>query len=532
MSLTGMNADHRYRIAPDDVGAVLAALADMVSAQLGAGTAAARTVQHAVSEDVLQALAARLAAARGKSLVLCGSQDVAVQRLCNKLNQALANYGSTLEIAAPSNQKQGSDQGFATLLEELTSGTVDALFIAGMNPVYEISQGQVLADGLKKTELVVYCGERPNETSGHAGLICPDHHFLESWGDVEAVKGIAALRQPLIRPLFNTRSLLESINLWTGTPVNAYDAIQAHWRTHVYPRTSAREPFQVFWDKTLHDGWIPAPPAAGSAPVFLGAGSAYIPPAPAPGNFTLVTYPKVGLLDGRHAYNPWLQELPDPVSKITWDNYACLSVATAKELGVAEGDVVRIEAEGVGESLELPVYVQPGQHDRVVAVALGYGQATTARFAGIGPQWIQGHPTVGADGLVGKRVNGFLGGDANSQRYERPNVRLTKTGETMALAATQTHHTITVPENLAPAGSLRRPIVQETTLEAYRNDPHAGSPVQHHEYKALYPEDHPKDKHHWAMAIDLTTCTGCSACVIACQAENNIPVVGKDEVQR
>jgi len=532
MSLTGMNADRRYRVSPDEGVAVLGVLADLVSARLGAGGAPPPAGFSIVPMEVLDDLASRLVASRGKSLIVCGSQDIAMQRLCNSLNEALGNYGATVEIAEPSYQKQGSDSDFVTLLDELKSGTVGALIVAGVNPVYELPEGQAFAAALDNVGLVVFCGERPNETSKHAGFICPDHHFLESWGDVEAVSGIVALRQPLIRPLFNTRSLLESLNAWAGTPTGAYDALQAHWREHIYTRTGGSEPFQAFWDQTLHDGWTMARRESGEVAEFRGVDGSTPAPAPSHEDFTLILYPKVGLFDGRHAYNPWLQELPDPVSKVTWDNYACLSVAAARELGVKEGDVVRIEGEGMAEPLVLPAYIQPSQHDRVVAVALGYGQEMTARFANIGPHWIQSHPTVGKDGLVGKRVNGFLARDAGRVRYERTGVRISKTGETMALASTQTHHTITVPERLAPAGGLRRPIVQETTLDAYRADPHAGSHAQHLEYKPLYPDDHPKRGHHWAMAIDLTACTGCSACVIACQAENNIPVVGKDEVRR
>jgi molybdopterin-containing oxidoreductase family iron-sulfur binding subunit len=532
MSLTGSNADERYRVGPEEIGTVLDVLAELVSARLGAGGTPPPAGSLSVPVDVLDDVAARLVATRGKSLVISGSQDVAVQQRCNDLNERLGNYGSTIEITEPSYQKQGSDADFATLHDELQRGEVGALLVVGVNPVYELPEGESLAEALRKVDLVVYCGERPNETSSCAGFICPSHHFLEAWGDVEAVSGVVAIQQPSIRPLFNTRSLLESLNAWAGTPTGAYEAIQSHWREAIYPRSDRKEPFQQFWDRTLHNGWTEVRPEPAEPPVFGGANTAPRRRESDYTDFTLIAYPKVGLLDGRHAYNPWLQELPDPVSKVTWDNYACLSVAAARALGVKEGDVVRIEGEGVAESLELPAYIQPGQHDRVVAVALGYGQQMTARFADIGPHWIQSKPSVGENGLVGKRINGFLSRDGGCVRYERAGVRVTKTGETAPLASTQIHHTITVPEHLAPAGQRRRPILQETTLAAYRIDPHAGSHAPHHEYKPLYPDDHPKRGHHWAMAIDLTACTGCSACVVACQAENNVPVVGKDEVRR
>jgi molybdopterin-containing oxidoreductase family iron-sulfur binding subunit len=532
MSLTGSNADRRYPVAPGEIIALLDALAKRVAARLATGGTPPPAGALSLPTEVLDDIAARLVASREKCLVVCGSQDVAAQRICNVINERLGNYGTTLDLAEPSNQRLGNDADVVMLLDELHRGEVSALFIAGVNPVYELPEGEAFAAALDQTGLAVYCGERANETSALATIVCPDHHFLETWGDVEAVGGVAAIRQPLIRPLFNTRPLLESLNEWTGTPMSAYEAVQNHWREATYPRSEQREPFQQFWDRTVHDGWTRVRPESGETPSFSGETATRVARETATDAFTLVVYPKVGLFDGRHAFNPWLQELPDPVSKVTWDNYACLSVAAARLLGVKEGDVVRIDGGGVPEPLELPAYVQPGQHDRVVAVALGYGQQMTARFANIGPKWIQGKPTVGTDGLVGKRANGFLLRDGGRVRYERAGVRVTPTGTSARLASTQTHHTITVPEHLAPTEQRRRQILQEAALAAYLNDPHAGSHASHNEYKPLYPGDHPKRGHHWAMAIDLTACTGCSACMVACQAENNVPVVGKDEVRR
>ncbi|MBI3119049.1 MAG: 4Fe-4S dicluster domain-containing protein [Candidatus Hydrogenedentes bacterium] len=524
LSLTGSRADHRYRVAPDELGLVLETLTARILGQPAAGQGLA------VPEAVLEDLAARLTAARGKSLVLCGSQDVAVQQRCNTLNQLLESYGNTIELEAPSYQHQGDDAAVFALLEEMQQGHVASLIIAGVNPVYDLPEGPAFAAALAKTGLVVYCGERPNETSRCAQYVCPDHHFLEAWGDAEAVSGVVALRQPVIRPLFDTRPLLESLNTWSGAPRPAYESIQAYWQQHIYPRSQDGTPFLSFWDRTLHDGWARVSPRPAPAVAYRDTPPPAIPPAGGE-ELTLVLYPKIGLLDGRHAYNPWLQELPDPISKITWDNYACLSVATAQRLGLAQGDVIRMEAEGVEKPLELPVCLQPAQHDRVIAVALGYGQESTARFTDLGPQWLQSKPSVGEDGLVGKRAASFLAREQGRLRFERGGVKLTRTGKSLELACTQTHHTITVPEHLAPAGGLRRDILQETTLVAFRKDPHAGSHGGH-EYRPLYPLDHPKGGHRWGMAIDLSTCTGCSACVVACQAENNIPVVGKDEVRR
>ncbi|HNR31767.1 MAG TPA: 4Fe-4S dicluster domain-containing protein [Candidatus Hydrogenedentes bacterium] len=531
MSLTGTKADERRRIAPDEASSVLRALAGRITGEAGQSPFSEDSLKAELRTS-LEALAKRLLDARGRSLVVCGSQDAEAQRLCNLINEALGNYGKTLDIRRPSMQKQGNDAALAGLLRELEEGRVAALVIIGLNPVYEIPGGACSAELLRRAGLVVYCGEREDETAAAAQFLCPDHHFLESWLDAEPVSGGVALRQPALRPLFQTRSVLESLHAWMGAPADAYDTLRAYWRDHVYPRATTADSFDTFWNRTLHDGF--ARLRGGLAQASLRDVPVPDPlpvPDPDPAAFTLTAYPKVGLLDGRHAYNPWLQELPDPVTKVTWDNYACLSVAAAKRLGVRDGDVVRIDAGDA--ALELPVCVQPGQHDRVVAVALGYGQTATARFAGLGPDWFGKRASVGEDGLVGKDVGPLLRIEEGLVRYERRGVTVTPTGTRVELACTQTHHTITVPPRLAPAGGLRRPILHETTLGAFAKDPKAGHPHAHHIFEGdLYPDDHPKRGHHWGMAVDLTACTGCGACVVACQAENNVPVVGRDEVRR
>jgi molybdopterin-containing oxidoreductase family iron-sulfur binding subunit len=245
---------------------------------------------------------------------------------------------------------------------------------------------------------------------------------------------------------------------------------------------------------------------------------------------TLILYPKVGLFDGRPALNPWLQELPDPVTKVTWDNYACLSPDAAEKLGIEQGDLVRLHVDGV--SIELPVLIQVGQHDKVVAVALGYGRAGTDRFAKVGPQWIEARPTVGPNGSVGVNAAQLLAFDAGTIGYTRTGVRVESTGGRRALATTQQHHSLSVPAKLAMPGTEYRPIVEQTTLDSYRLDPLSGAAHHHHFEGELWPDDHPYPGHRWGMVIDLNKCSGCSACVVACQAENNVPVVGRDEVLR
>lgn len=534
MSLTGSNADTRFRIAPEELGHIMSHLAVALAEKAQVSIDASRLEASSLPQHAIHELAEELWEKKGLSLVVCGSQDITHQILCNFINHLLGNYEETLSIAKPSYQKQGSDGAMAELLEELKRGEVDALFIAGLNPAYELPGGALFAEELDQTELVVNFALRPDETTAHSTFICPDHHFLESWGDAEPVHGLISLSQPLIRPLRNSRAFIDSLNAWSGAPERAYDTLRRRWEAEVFDLSSETPSFQTFWNKTLHDGFTPLASEPVQTTDFDRDAVRLVPKADPVDEaaFSLVLYPKVALREGRHGYNPWLHELPDPMTKVTWGNYASLSVDAAVALKVAEGQVVRIEAGGESGVLELPVHIQPGQHDRVVAVALGYGQETSRRFSNVGPSWILAKPTVGKDGLVGKNAAPFQHFEDGTIRFERSGVKLIKTRKKSPLALTQIYHSVSVPERLAPAGGLVRPLIQETTLAEYEEDPSSGS-LHLHEFEGeLYPDDHPYNGRHWGMAIDLSACTGCSACVIACQVENNVPVVGKDEVRR
>jgi molybdopterin-containing oxidoreductase family iron-sulfur binding subunit len=475
MSLTGSKADQRVRVAPDEIPERLVSLARQIESGSSGG----------------DELAERLLSARGRSLVVCGVNDQDAQVLVNSINHLLGNYGTTLDIERPSRQRLGSDRELANLLTDIRNGQVAALFIDGVNPMAELPEPPTL--DLVGT-VVSFAGSL-DETAERAHFVCPDHHYLESWSDAEPIAGLLSLTQPAIRPLGNTRAVVESLGAWSGQPTRAYDLL--------------RQKYPSNWEQAVQAGFF----EVGFNKIAVGQASRPALDRPgglSHGGYTLVLYPSVGMLDGRHAYNPWLHELPDPITKITWDNCASVSPATAAALGVADGDVVRIE------SMELPVVVQPGQHDRVIAVALGYGRKASERFAGLGPRWIDHLPTVNGKGRVGENAAQFQTLRDGAMRYERAGVRVAKTGRRIDLAATQTHHTLE-----------GRAIVQEIGLVDVGRPP---EPAEAHE--ELWPADHPTPGHRWAMAVDLNACTGCSACVVACQVENNTPVVGKDEVRR
>lgn len=477
MSLTGSNADQRLRVDPRDLPAILGHLAAATGAAIG------DLPPLPIKQVVFDRIAGRLKAAGGKSLVVSGSPRVDDQLLVNAINYQLHNYGATVDIDAPSLQRAGSDRDLALLIGELDS--IDALFVIGSNPVYDLPNGEEIAKKLARLPLVVTLASHIDETAKVAHAVCPDHHPLESWSDGEPVAGVYSVTQPAIAPMRNTRAALESFALWSGAPARAYDTIRAG--------------FTGDWDKTLNDGWTAVPRAAATA---AWRDPAITPPPSriAGDGLALVLYPSIAMLDGRHAHNAWLHELPDPVTKLTWDNCALLSPDTARKLGVKEGDVVRVN------NVELPAFIQPGQNDSVVAIAIGYGRAGTDRFAKIGPKWLLGRAHLAPGEPVGKRV---------VQLASAASVTIVRTGRSVALATTQLHSSM---EGRAP--------VEEVTLADLAHEP-----AREHDDNGLWPLK-AKGAHRWALAIDLTRCTGCSGCVIACQSENNVPVVGRDEVVR
>jgi molybdopterin-containing oxidoreductase family iron-sulfur binding subunit len=529
VTLTGSNADERFRRSPQELRRMIHQLAGVIAAKAALNIGISASADAAVND-----LAERLWNARGASLVVSGLNDLTAQVQINFINHALGNYGVTVDIARPSFQKQGSDGELRSLIEELKSGTIAALIIHGCNPVYDLPDGAELGRLIQQVPLSVCITERLDETAEVSSVVCPEPHALESWNDAEPVAGVLTLAQPLLNPVGSTRPFVESLAAWIGERRSAYELIRQEWERTQFRRQSNERSFQNFWDRAVRDGAVEVEPerVAYSAFRFDAVRSVS---RDAQSHFTdgdqlsLVLYPTVAMLDGRHAHNPWLQELPDPVTKIVWDNYVSVSRNTANAYGLAEGDVVRVESEK--SMVELPVHIQPGQDDRTVAVALGYGRKGTDRFTAIGPQWLEAKPTVPPGELVGRNAAVFLEWDQHHLRYDGTGVRISKTGKHHVLASTQEHHSIHVPEHLARAGETRRPIIQQTTLEEYRANPAAGS-FQKHEIVSLWGDPHSYPGHHWGMVIDLTACTGCSACVVSCIAENNIPVVGKDEVAR
>jgi molybdopterin-containing oxidoreductase family iron-sulfur binding subunit len=510
MSVTGSNADVRIAVPPSELGPVAAALLVRIARKAGHSE-----ISHApdpIDSRKLDTVAEELWKHRGESLVISGCNDLAVQRAVNALNAMLGNIGKTIDLAHPSLQRNGDDQAMSDLVEKMNRGEVHSLFMLEVNPAYDYHDPARFLSGLGKVSLSVSFSDRRDETSSHAHAVCPDHHFLESWGDAEPVETHFSLAQPLIAPLFETRSAQESLLKWLGhEPADYYTYLRDFWQKNIFPRQRELHDFQSFWDRSLQDGVVTLPPlhAAVVEPKFHDNWTAAVTsirdeqakglPANSAEHYEVQLYESVALRDGRHANNPWLQELPDPISKVTWGNYAAVAPATAAKIKLTDGDVVRLKTDA--GQIEVPVFIQPGQRPGTISVALGYGRNKVGRAG----------QDVGVNAYPLVRVK-----DGHRLLSARA-VTLEKSGRNEKLATTQTHFSME-----------GRPIVLETSLEEL----HQGGETSAEAALPTLWVARPEGEHAWGMAIDMNSCTGCSACVVACQAENNVPVVGKDQIER
>lgn len=513
LSLTGSNADRRIRVAFAEGFDALLYLAKLVADKHDNAGAFASFTPAGLTARVRQAVeqvAADLQQQRGAALVVCGWNDVDAQAVTNFINHTLGNYGHTLELnTAPA---PGGDQQMVELVKEMNAGQVAALIVVGVNPVYSYYDNEAFLRGLDKVPLKLALNATLDETASRVDYVGPTPHFLEAWDDASPARGVYSLMQPTIAPLFNTRPWQESLLKWSGEKQSYYEFLRARWQTTLFPQQTKYASFDDFWDDALHDGVFVTETAPEPAPAFAAAGLSGAVErlgartSEAVGQLSLALYEKVTLRDGAHAGNPWLQELPDPLTKITWDNYVNVAPKLAAQRQLAEGEIVRL-AKGA-TLIELPVHIQPGQHEDCVSVALGYGR-------------IQAGP---AGSNVGANAYPFVAFANGSFQYESSGVTLEKTGNKIEFAKTQTHDS-----------SEGRELVEELSFAAYRNahsQTHSQAATPHADKQQSMWPGHEYAEHKWGIVIDLNACTGCSACLLSCQVENNVPVVGKDEVRR
>ncbi len=518
LSLTGANADDRFLHRPSETGAVVLNLL----AKLG-GSVSAPAIADEKLKNGIDMAAGLLNANKGAALVVCGSNDPNIQVLVNAINELLGANGTTINWANPLLTRQGIDGEMDQLVKDLNAGSVGALLVYEANPAYNYHNAADFIKGLQKVKLSVSFSDRPDETSALCKYIIPHHHYLESWGDAEGRTGFFSLLQPTISPLFKTRYFQTSLLKWSGNDTDYEDYFKNYWVTKLAG--------QPAYDKALQDGVVEPAALSFAATAYNGAtvadAASKVGAGPSAGKTELVLYQKVSIGSGAAANNPWLQEMPDPITRATWDNYAIISYAMAAELGIKLDDKYEVEFHKPvvaftinGKEVKLPILAIPGVHPNVIAVAVGYGRNEGAGRAANGVGY-NAYPLVNAKG-------------GTRQYYVTEVTGYKKTGDTYDIAYTQTHNQY----------EGRVEVVREYALEDFKKNPDAIPEYRKElaedfakktgDFKAegtLYPVyDSPGA--HWGMSIDLNACTGCGACTIACTAENNVPVVGKNEVKR
>ncbi|TKG91175.1 4Fe-4S dicluster domain-containing protein [Puteibacter caeruleilacunae] len=499
MTLTGSNADERVVIKSSDEGIVLLNLYNEIAKQLGGTTYAVDQ-----SSTDLSFIVRDLLLSKGESLVVCGSNNPDHQVIVNAINSMLGNYGATIDMISTNRVKQGDDRKMSQFVEDLLNGKVDALLAVDVNPVYNYPQGEAIKDAIEKLKLSVAFAKEKQETAEACKYILPLPHYLESWGDTEPTDGKFSLIQPTIHPLFNSRPVQEVFLAWCGKTGNYRDVIKFYWEANVFPKQTDNTEFTSWWNTVLQRGVFDEISVPEEQPIIdvtsLKATTTRIKSvSKTQGDVEVVVYEMNGKGNGAMANNPWSMEMPDSVSKVSWDNFAAISPRKAIELGVDNEDMVALG------DLELPVFIQPGQEENTIAVALGFGRSVSGKVA------------EGA----GFNVYPFINVVEGRRMYQAFST-VKKLNKTYPLAMTQTHHSME-----------GREIVREAVLEEYSRKANAGNEShERHEKHHVTLYDEPEfPAHQWGLAIDLNKCTGCGNCTIACQAENNVAVIGKEQVR-
>ena len=486
LTLTGSNADERIQIKPSEQSELISKLYTYLTSNY----------DEVIDSRIDKIVSSLKTAKSGTTIVVSNSNDKDVQLLVNSINNILGNYNSTIDMSTPSYLRKGNDEDVATLVSDMNAGNIDALITYNVNPSYTLANADEFNTGLKNVGLKISTSLYLDETTTKMNYACPDNHNLESWGDANPSNGIYTLMQPTINPLFNGRQFQESLLSWSGSTNKYYDVLKNSYSD---------------WNTKLHDGYFNGDREEYNLdnPTF----SAPSLPLSSLEGVEFEISEKISMGDGSQSNNPWLQELPDPLSRACWDNYLTISASTAMDLqiknwnvanGALNGNMVNITVNGY--TLEnVPVMIQPGQAVGTVSLAVGYGRTNAGKCGnGIGHN---AYPLSNGGIAEIKIVDG-----------------------THEFASTQLHHTM-----------MGRDIVKETTLADFINDPSSGNDreqyythngLKNSDEVTLWDEFDHKTGHFWNQSIDLTKCTGCAACVISCHAENNVPVVGKEEVRK
>jgi molybdopterin-containing oxidoreductase family iron-sulfur binding subunit len=510
MSLTGANSDKRVVVKPSDQ---VFALLNLYSAITGASVSSKATPV----DSQVKKMASELKKAGSKGVVLTGLNDKNAQLIAFAINEALQS--EIFDTANTINIRQGNDAEVGQLVSDMKAGKVAGLISYNVDPVYSLSNGSDFAEGLKKVALSVALSTENNETVDASTYALPAPHFLESWGDTQFDAVTYGLMQPTIQPLFNTRQLQDTLLKWSGNSTKYYDYLKSYATNNVLGGSS--------WNTALHNGFFKKEIIANetdfeTAVSITSVANELASSAKKSSGFELNFYTKTGLGDGKQANNPWLQEFPDPITRASWDNYLTISIADAKELGFSnpvkdngaiDGDYAKVSVNG--KEVVVPVMVQPGQAKGSFGLALGYGR------------------TFGLKEEMQVGVNAYpLYKGGNNIQY---NVSIEKVSGYHKFACTQVQKTIAGRHDILKVASLKEYKTVDPKDHHHGWNKPAYVSYDHKEVEAntinIWDDHNREVGHHFNLSIDLTSCTGCGACVVACHAENNVPVVGKNEVR-
>jgi molybdopterin-containing oxidoreductase family iron-sulfur binding subunit len=561
MTNTGMGAEHRLGLRHEQIKSFMLLLEAELAAQ-GVDTGAPKIKVGKFSSDKkvqkwVKALSKDLVKHQGNCVVAVGDQHPAdVIALGHRLNVALGNMGKSVSLRQlPEQGRQGHSEGLKAVTEAMNAGTVDTLLILGGNPSYSAPADVDFAGALSKVKNSIFLTVTPNETSLGCSWSLPRTHYLETWNESRTWDGTVSIAQPLIEPLFDGRAVAEVLAFLRNDPASSLALTRAVFSGLASPAEPVAEKAKAeatteteapavidvelaalpkvdgaewAWRKAIHDGFIKDTAYPVVQPELL----SFVVSAPSKradltfdelknGEFELTFFADSKVHDGRFANNGWLQEVPDFLTKLTWDNAAILSPATAKRLGVEDEDLIKLRAEGV--ELEIAALVVPGQPTGSISLAIGYGR-TAAGFVG-------GYTELGiAQQVVGVDVQPLR---LLATQHQRNDLVIEKTGKKFKLACTQEHHNID-QTGLEEREKRALTLIRESTLAEYTSDPKRFKNMDHYQPSQLLSlfDEHEYKDIKWGMSIDLTNCNGCNACVIACNAENIVPVVGKDQVLR
>ena len=516
-TITGGMADHRLRLQSGQVGTFLATLAKALQRQnvkVDNRWLPAQNEPSSIDTAWIKELARDLVANRSQSLIVAGRRQPAeVHALVFALNQSLGNIGKTVVYRALNDAAAPSTESLVELSKALKSGEVETLFILGGNPAYSAPADLAFDKLLTTAKQTIHFGKNADETGSLTTWQLPQSHYLESWGDTRSADGTASVIQPLIEPLFDSRNTVEMLSLiTTGALPKAYDVVRETWNSLIPGN------FEAGWRRVLHDGVLADSATPVIHPAIDKKLATFLQAHPFPAtsataaSMEIIFTASASTFDGRFANIGWLQELPDPNTKLTWDNAALLSHTTAQKLGVKNEDLVAVELKG--RMISLPVWIMPGQADWTVVVALGYGRTKAGRIGN----------------YIGQ--NTYTLRTSESLHFTR-GAKITPTNGIYALACTQDFHGLDVEKLASEAIDRRLPtLIREATLAEYRNHPEFAGQESEFPNNSMWPDWKYDTGYQWGMSIDLNVCTGCNACTIACQSENNIPIVGKRQVAK